>query len=338
MTIDYHVHLEEGPYSPKWLSRTAKALESFSGEQAHTYESMQGIFDQLTNRIRRGAYSEDWLDLYLIRAKQLGLKEVGIVDHLYRFADARDYYEKHIHLEKDRLGNMQRKWLTQVSSVPSMDAFIERIESQKEKWEEEGVTLKLGIEADFFPGGEEKLERLLEGKPWDYVIGSVHFIKGWGFDNPEATYKFEEENLLDLYETHTSYVRQAIESELFDIIAHLDNLKVFSYRPDEKYLQTYYEAIAATLKKHDLASEINTGLSYRYPIKEACPSPYYLQTLARHDVPITLSSDAHYPDDLGRNLKDAATQMKAAGYKEAAAFSRRERYSVQLTENKVEMV
>lgn len=227
---------------------------------------------------------------------------------------------------------MQRRWLDQVTMVPSVDAFIRFIEGQKEKWTQHGVTLKLGIEADFFPGGEEELEKLIAGKPWDYVIGSVHFLNGWGFDNPEAKYKFEEENVLDLYKTHAAYVTQAIESQLFDIIAHLDNLKVFSYRPDEALLQEYYETVASTLKKYDTASEVNTGLFYRYPIKEACPSPNYLQVLATYQIPITLSSDSHYPDDLGTELDTAQQQLLDLGYTKAAAFTRRKRYSVELGE------
>src|SRR5690625_2543810 len=124
MTIDYHVHLEEGPYSPKWLARTSRALGFFSGKQRHTYESMQNGLNQLINRVQQGGYSIGWLDLYLERAKQLGLKEIGIVDHLYRFESARNYYENHIYLADDKLGNMQRKWLNQVMSVPALETFI----------------------------------------------------------------------------------------------------------------------------------------------------------------------------------------------------------------------
>lgn len=139
---------------------------------------MQTLLAELNKRVKEGGFSEYWLDLYLERAKQLGIKQVGILDHLYRFHDTLHYYQKHIYLESDKLGNIQRKWLNQVSVIPCMNQFIEFIESQKEKWRKQGVQLKLGIEADFFPNGEEELEKLITGKPWDYVIGSVHFIKG----------------------------------------------------------------------------------------------------------------------------------------------------------------
>src|SRR5699024_4467648 len=321
-------HLEEGPYSTNWIARSAKALEFFSQDRAHSFTWMQDLLEKLNNRVKEGCYSERWLDLYLERAKQLGLKEVGIVDHLYRFHDALDYYKKHMYLKTDKLGKMQIKWLKQIAVMPSMDQFIAFIQSQKEKWANQGVHLKLGIEADFFPNGEEELSKLITDKPWDYVIGSVHFVKGWGFDNPDAAYLFKKENLMDLYKLHTSYVCQSIESQLFDIVAHLDNLKVFSYRPDEQLLKDYYETVASTLKNNNVASEVNTGLSYRYPIKESCPSLIYLQTLANYHIPMTLSSDAHYPDDLGTNLDQAKGQLKKYGYENIVAFSNRKRYNI----------
>lgn len=283
---------------------------------------------RLKRRLGEGDYSEYWLDLYLERAKQLGIGEVGILDHLYRFRDALDYYQRHVYLESDKLGDMQRRWLGQVCVVPCMDKFIDFVQSQKERWADHGVQLRLGIEADFFPNGEDELAKLIRGKPWDYVIGSVHFVNGWGFDNIETEYIFERVNLMELYRTHTSHVCQAIESELFDIVAHLDNLKVFGYRPNERLLQGLYEQVASALKKHDVATELNTGLSYRAPVEEACPSPNYLRTLAKYEIPITLSSDAHYPDRLGTELDLAKEQLRKCGYKALAALSGRKRYYV----------
>jgi histidinol-phosphatase (PHP family) len=70
------------------------------------------------------------------------------------------------------------------------------------------------------------------------------------------------------------------------------------------------------------------NLSYRAPIKEACPSPNYLQTLAKYQIPMTLSSDAHYPDDLGVNLDLAKEQLRKYGYETLATFSKRKRYHV----------
>src|SRR5699024_9581230 len=156
---------------------------------------------------------------------------------------------------------------------------------------------KLGLEADFFPNGEAELAGIINQQPWDYVIGSVHFIDGWGFDNPETVYKFEREDLIALYGTHAAHICQAIESGLFDTTAHIYNLIGISYKSEEVVLEQDYEREALKLVKYAVTSEINTGISYRYPIKEACPSPKYHQKLADQKIPVDLSSDAHYPDD-----------------------------------------
>lgn len=161
MKLDYHVHLEEGPYSTNWLARTAKALAFFKDkdlkENRHSLEWIDHLSSDISDRIRQGCYSEAWLDLYLERAKQLGLKEVGIVEHLYRFQECLDYFTKHMHLEADELGSVQARWLNHVATIPSMNEFIEFIQSQQEKWKSQGVTLRLGLEADFFLKGKKSL-------------------------------------------------------------------------------------------------------------------------------------------------------------------------------------
>ncbi|MFP3387720.1 histidinol phosphate phosphatase domain-containing protein [Brevibacillus sp. SIMBA_040] len=335
MKVDYHVHLEEGPYSLRWWNRTAEALLRFRqpARDRHTRAWMEELESWMHERINRGAYSREWLDLYRIRAKELGLSHVGIVDHLYRFKEFKPYFEQHMHLEDDELGSMQRIWLDQVCT-DSMEDFVSFILEQQPIWEADGVALKLGIEADYFSGGKEVLAPMIDRYPWDYVIGSVHFVNGWGFDNPETKERFEGTDLLALYEQQFRVVEEAIASGLFNIVAHLDNLKVFGYRPHEHELIPYYQRIARLLKEHGAATEINTGLYYRYPVKEMCPSYSFLQILREHGVPITTSSDSHFPDDLGSYLDEARETLLQAGYQEIVTFEKRKRISVELLDKK----
>ncbi|MCM3593006.1 histidinol phosphate phosphatase domain-containing protein [Brevibacillus borstelensis] len=326
MYVDYHVHLEEGPYSLRWWTRTAEALLSFrqTADQKHALEWMEDLSDQMNRRIKQGAYSRVWLDLYRKRAKELGLSHVGIVDHLYRFKEFKPYFEANINLGDDELGRMQKLWLDQVCCT-SIDAFVSFIQEQKPIWESDGIDLRLGIEADYFSGGEAVLAPLIRQYPWDHVIGSVHFVGGWGFDNPDTQSRFAETDLRLLYRDVFQTVEEAISSGLFDIIAHLDNLKVFGHRPEEEQLLPYYQRIAQLLRQHDTATEINTGLFYRYPVKEMCPSPSFLRVLREQGVPITTSSDAHFPDHLGSFLPEARKALKAAGYTEIVTFEKRVR-------------
>jgi histidinol-phosphatase (PHP family) len=331
LIVDFHFHLEEGPYSIDWLRRTAKSIEALEGKagklanRPHSLTWINEMNAKLTRRLERGCFSAEWLKLYLDRGKQLGIQRFGIVDHLYRFNEFRAYYEKYMLLDDSELGELQRYWLDRVC-IGSIEPFLELIrQSQRE-----GHPISLGVEADYFPGGEEELKTLLGRYELDYVIGSVHFIDGWGFDNPQAQYKFQGQDLTAMYRSLFDHVLGAVRSGIFDIIAHPDNLKVFNYRPDENVLLPMYEEVAAAMKAADVATEINTGLAYRYPVKEMCPSPAFLDVIRKHGVPITLSSDSHYPDDIGTMLEQAADLAERTGYEEVVYFELRERKIMKL--------
>lgn len=326
MKVDYHLHLEEGPYSLRWLDRTNQALNHFSPleEKPHTREWLEKSMERLAKRMEQGAYDNSWLDLYLIEAKEKGLTEVGIVDHLYRFKETRTYFEKNLDLSDSEIGNKQRIWLNQVMTE-SMGDFVKTITEAKHRWAEEGITLRLGIEADYFSGSEEELKDLLGDYEWDYVIGSVHYIYGWGFDNPDTQEEFKKYNLVDLYKDFFDEVENAIRSKIFQFVAHLDNLKVFNYRPDEALLLPHYERIAKALVETDTATEINAGLYYRYPVKEMCPSPVFLDVLVNSGVCFTTSSDSHFPDDIGSFIDQNTKTLLEKGVKEIATFKERRR-------------
>ena len=329
MTIDYHVHLEEGPYSFRWLERTSQAICSFhQSEQIEkgTKEFIIWQADLLKQHLEKGCYSNEWLDLYLIKAKQLGLKEVGIVDHLYRFKSTKAYFEKNMLTDvNDPVGKLQADWLQKVMTE-EMETFVEAITQAKKKWSLEGVELKLGIEADYFIGQEEELRLLLAHHPWDFVIGSVHFVDGWGFDNPETAHVFESHDVKELYERFFETVEQAIRSGLFDFVAHLDNLKVFNVQvKDEAFNQRWYEKIADALVETGTATEVNAGLFYRYPVKEMCPGPEFLKVLVEKGVEFTVSSDAHFPDDLGNYTSQNAELLKSLGVEKLVTFQNRQK-------------
>ncbi|MEX2415059.1 MAG: PHP domain-containing protein [Paenibacillaceae bacterium] len=337
MKVDFHFHLEEGPYSTSWLQRTARAMETLhrhNGESpdsvslpeaTHTLIWIKQLMSMLQERTDKGCFDIEWLSLYLKQGRQQGISHFGIVDHLYRFSEFRPYYERHMTLDDSPLGKAQRHWLDRVC-MSSIESFVDVVREAQHR----GYPISLGIEADYFPNGEVELGELLGRYELDYVIGSVHFLDGWGFDNPNLKDRFREKDLTALYRQFFDCVKAAASSGLFDIIAHLDNLKVFNYRPDEHILLPMYEDVARTLKQANVATEVNTGLAYRYPVKEMCPSPAFLNILHQHGVPLTLSSDAHFPDDLGTMLDEAIALISNVGYTEIVYYKERERIYVDL--------
>ncbi|MDP4171556.1 MAG: histidinol-phosphatase HisJ family protein, partial [Bacillota bacterium] len=247
----------------------------------------------------------------------------------YRFKETRAYFEENLDLSDTHIGQKQRIWLDQVMTE-SMGDFVKAITDAKPRWAAEGVTLRLGIEADYFSGSEEELQELLSSYEWDYVIGSIHYIYGWGFDNPDTQDRFEHYNLEKLYRDFFEEVEKAIRSNIFNFVAHLDNLKVFTHRPDEPLLTDHYEKIAKALVETDTATEINAGLYYRYPVKEMCPSPAFLDVLIREGVIFTTSSDSHFPDDIGAYVDINTETLLNKGITKIATFEKRQRIMKQL--------
>lgn len=320
MKVDFHIHLEEGPYTNNFFNKTITSIDTVKGIQTtHMLDDIERKAKLFQERMDKGDYSEWWLDLYLETAIQKGLKQVGIVDHLYRFEETREYFLKYMDVSDTDLGNRQREWLNQVMTHKMSD-FVNFINSQKERWSNAGIELKLGIEADYFVGGEEELKSLLAPYSFDYIIGSVHFNHGWGFDNPELESKFNDYDLVELYTDHFNTVIKAAESGIFSFIAHLDNLKVFNYRPDEDLLIPLYEQVAEALVKNDVATEVNVGLKYRYPVKEQCPSERFIQVLSKHNVLFTTSSDSHFPHDIGIYNEEIRDLLKRNGVESIVRF------------------
>jgi len=295
MKIDMHFHLEEGPYSLRWLTRTIRALNATEAgpagnEARHSVEWAGRMAERLAERMGKGCFDEEWLDRYLVTGRARGIGLFGLVDHLYRFRECKPYYEKHMLLDDSPVGRLQREWLDRVC-VASLDEYFSFVTRAKR----DRPDLLLGIEADFFHGGEEELGLILAGYEWDHVIGSVHFMEGWGFDNPDTRERFEDLVPLDAYGRYYDLLGEACRSGLFDLIAHPDNLKAFGFRPaDENELLPLYRRAAEEMALAGVATEINTGLAYRYPVAEACPSPLFLSVLAEYRVPIAQSSDSHF--------------------------------------------
>lgn len=322
-----HVHLEEGPYSLDWLKRTAEAMLSFASPESPGLSRawLGEVCKMLQQRTESETYSADWLGLYLQRAKQLGLQEVGIVEHLYRFRSYKSYYTQHLHLAEDPLGSLQRQWLDHTCIVPSLDDYVSFILEQKQRWAAEGICLKVGIELDYWPGCETVLSPIVMDYPWDFTMGAVHFLRGWRFAEPVNKSPFREIDITPLYAEMFHLLEQAISSGLFDLIAHPDHLKVLGNRPTETALLPYYQRIARLLRQFDVATEINTRLFYRSALSEMSPSECFLGILAQHQVPITTSSDAHYSDEIGQDLLTARQMLKKVGYRELVSFDRRKR-------------
>lgn len=203
------------------------------------------------------------------------------------------------------------------AQLPLYHSLIEKTRAEAP----DGFYVGLGLEADFHPGTEAYVRQQLEAYPYDYVIGSVHFIGAWPFDHPDHKDEFERRDRLEVYSDYYALVYAATESGLFDAIGHLDLPKKFGHlAPEEAW--DLVEGILNAVKAADLALDVNTA-GWRKPVGEIYPAPAILKRAAELGIPVVLGSDAHQPGEVGWRFGDAVELLLAAGYREAWVFKNR---------------
>ncbi len=182
------------------------------------------------------------------------------------------------------------------------------------------IEILTAYEVDFLEGHMDK--RVLHAKV-DYLIGSVHFVEGWGFDNPEFIGRYEHENIDTVWQHYFDLIEKMAQSRLFDIVGHLDLIKVFKYLPKRPVHDIAHRAIKA-IKAADMVIEINVA-GYRKPIGEAYPSHELLELAYDAGIPITFGSDAHKPEQVGLFRDEAEALARQIGYTQCATFRNRNR-------------
>jgi len=203
-----------------------------------------------------------------------------------------------------------------------MDEYEKKIISLSQKYD--NIKILLGYEVDFTPVIDKRvLERNV-----DYLIGSVHFLDNWGFDNPEFIKEWHNRDVEDIYEEYFSLIEKMANSKLFNIVGHIDLVKVFGHKPEKNIKDIAKNAIKA-IKKADMAVEINTA-GLRKPVKELYPSDEILQMLLEEKIDITFSSDAHSPQQVGFMLEEAIKKAKDLGFESAVYFEKKNKRVVKL--------
>jgi len=236
---------------------------------------------------------------YVQKAIDLGLEEVGFSDH----APLVSHRDPTITMDFDELPIYQKM-----------------LEDVREKFKEK-IKVKIGIEADYIPGYEQKTKEILNSYPYDFVIGSVHFIKNWAFDNPREKKGWQEANTDFIYRQYYECLRESAKSGMFDIMAHVDLVKKFGHRPTSD-MADEIEKTAKVFKETGVVIEINTS-GLRKPVEEIYPSLSALSIYCKFGIPVTFGSDAHRASEVGMDFDKALYLVKAAGYQEYVLFEKR---------------
>ena len=242
------------------------------------------------------------VDRYLEVAAAAGIDELGVAEHVHRFRQALDVWRHPF-------------WVA--SAVDDLDSYCEFVRS---------TPLRLGIEMDFVPGAEDRTANLLDGRGFDYVVGSVHFIGERAVDHPGFDVWEQQGDPEAVWRRYFETLAEAARSGLFDILAHPDLVKVWGAgRPrPEGDLRRFYEPAVEAIAEAGVAVEVSTA-GLRKPVGEIYPAPDFLELCVEAGAAFALSSDAHRPEEVGDSYAQALELMKSAGVREICVFEGRRR-------------
>lgn len=234
------------------------------------------------------------------RAVELGVPEIGFSEHNPMIRD--DWDDWHMELE-------------------NLDLYLENLRKAQTAYPE--LTIKFGLEVDFIPGHEDWIRDLAGRYPWDYFIGSVHYISDqFDIDNPNKLEMWKERDPYEVWSAYLERLTQAADSGLFQIMGHADLCKKFCIYPDRDVMPLF-RGLLETARDRGVAIEINTA-GLRKECREMYPSPAILKLASDLGVLLSFGSDAHAPEEVGADFPAAVEFAKSVGYTESCRFTQRE--------------
>ncbi|HTB70812.1 MAG TPA: histidinol-phosphatase [Solirubrobacteraceae bacterium] len=248
-------------------------------------------------------FTEANVERYRQVADERGIGELGVSEHVYRFEQVLDVWRHPF-------------WVGYARD--DLDAYCSFVREQTD--------LRLGIEADFVAGAEDRMASLLQARDFDYVIGSVHFIREGAVDMDDYSVWDSGRSVEEIWRRYFETIGEAARSGLFDVLAHPDLVKVWgAERPlPDGDLRRYYELALDGIAESGIAVEVSTA-GLRKRVKELYPSPVFLEMCLEVGAPVALSSDAHRPEDVGADYEQALELLDSLGVGELCVFEHRER-------------
>lgn len=263
--------------------------------------------------LETGPYTIEWVKEYLKIATERGVKDLGFSEHGYRFKQAKSMFTN--------------PWIDE-RQTEDLEEYVGLVLEAKKQ----GLPVKLGIELDYIPGKEKEIEEFLKPYPWDYVIGSVHWINDWGFDLEIMKDRWQEQPIIKSYQEYFSILENLLTSNLFDILGHIDVIKVYGHKPDLKdteLLHNIYDKSINQIKKSNMTVEVSTA-GLRKPVGELYPDPEIMRRLADNNIPLIINSDAHKPQHVGEDFDKGIKYIKEYGINQISTFTNRKRTMVKL--------
>lgn len=271
-----------------------------------------------------GEYPWGLVEAYVERAAENGVTELGFTEHLYRTEEGRRALGPFWEQEKRVDLALQAKVMVAGDQGLFLDRYVNAIVAAKDR----GLPVKLGLEVDFFPESIDTVVDLLANYPFDFLIGSVHWVGGWSIDASDVVYEFERRGIDKAWHDYFQLVADLARKNVVEVLAHVDVCKKFGYRPDAEPIHLYEQVVRGAVAGGTAVEVSSQGL--RSPVNEIYPSASFLRMFHDAGVPITLASDAHFAEQAGYKHGEVVAAARAAGYDRHLRFEQRRPYEVPL--------
>lgn len=271
-------------------------------------------------------YTLDQIAAYCDEAAQHGVTELALTEHSNRFVDVMSvvgpFWQK--------LGHEP----TSAAMAEYMDFHarnsLERYVELAQRAKAEGLPVKIGLEVDYYRDQMDVVSDLLGQYPFDVLIGSVHWLGTWQFDdvdNPPQMHEWSVRDVDQCWADYTIALEELAASNSVDVLAHSDLIKVAGFVASSP--AEFWELMASAAASADVSVECSSA-GWKKPIGEQYPAEGYLDILVAKEVTFTTASDAHNVERVGERAGDLADLLEARGVTELAAYTNRQRHMVPL--------
>ncbi len=254
-------------------------------------------------------------------AASRSVREIAVTEHLFRFVQARQLLDGFWEDERSTTLRAGMAAYFAEHATADLDSYVASLQQARDA----GLPVRIGLEVDYYPGRMDEVATMLEGYPFDVLLGSIHWLGAWRFDDVDDPMSIAEWRARDVdrvWEEYASAVVELAQSRTCDVLAHPDLIKVvgmIAASPEELWQRT-----ASALASSQMAAEISSA-GWRKPVGEQYAAGGFIDLLHDSGVPVTTASDAHRIEDIAYRFDDLACILEAAGYDTVCAFNQRSR-------------
>jgi histidinol-phosphatase (PHP family) len=261
----------------------------------------------------------DQVAAYCDRAQARGVTEIALTEHLFRFVQAdalgRGFWDD----EPNAALRLSMEGYWDEHAHADLDAYVECVQAAKDA----GLPVILGLEVDYYRGRMDEVATLLAGYPFDVLLGSVHWIGTWRFDDladPVSMDEWSVRGIDDAWSDYVTAIEELAASGTCDVLAHPDLVKVAGHRPGAP--EECWDRLVEAAVSSGMAAELSSA-GWRKPAAEAYPAPPLLERFVGRGVPLTTASDAHRLADVADRSAELAALLAALDVDTLRAFRRR---------------